>query len=198
MTTSHLPEPGVFRENGPWRIDPARLAWATELTALRAASRAEVGPLTKPRKLPPLRRFVEAGNQVVYSTHSPAFLNAARLDEVVFVERLPAEGTQTARAAPVTADQDFRVFSEFDAERSELLLARAALLVEGLTEKLAFPFVFAALGPTLYDRVLWGALALTYALRYDPDEKLEEGEARAPRATAEKPPSHALTPRRTR
>jgi hypothetical protein len=46
----------------------------------------------------------------------------------------------------VTPDEDFRVLSEFDAERSELLLARAALLVEGLTEKLAFPFVFAALG----------------------------------------------------
>jgi predicted ATP-dependent endonuclease of OLD family len=83
---------------------------------------------------------------VVYSTHSPAFLNAARLDEVVFVERLPREGTTAARPASVTPDEDFRVLSEFDAERSELLLARAALLVEGLTEKLAFPFVFAALG----------------------------------------------------
>jgi len=93
-----------------------------------------------------LRRFVEAGNQVVYATHAPAFLNAARLDEVVFVERLPAEGTRAGRAAPLTPDEDFRVLSEFDAERSELLLARAALLVEGLTEKLAFPFVFAALG----------------------------------------------------
>ncbi len=93
-----------------------------------------------------LRRFVEAGNQVVYSTHAPTFLNAARLDEVRFVERLPEAGTRAAGPAPITPDQDFRVLSEFDAERSELLLARAALLVEGLTEKLAFPFVFAALG----------------------------------------------------
>jgi predicted ATPase len=93
-----------------------------------------------------LRRFAEAGNQVVYSTHAPTFLNAARLDEVRFVQRLPDEGTHAAGAAPVTPDQDFRVLSEFDAERSELLLARSALLVEGLTEKLALPFVFAALG----------------------------------------------------
>jgi putative ATP-dependent endonuclease of the OLD family len=93
-----------------------------------------------------LRRFVEAGNQVVYSTHAATFLNAARLDEVVFVERLESTGTRVARPAPLTAETDFRVLSEFDAERSELLLARAALLVEGLTEKLAFPFVFAALG----------------------------------------------------
>jgi hypothetical protein len=93
-----------------------------------------------------LRRFVEQGNQVLYSTHAPTFLNAARLDEDRFVQRLPEVGTRAAGAAPVTPDQDFRVLSEFDAERSELLLARAALLVEGLTEKLAFPFVFAALG----------------------------------------------------
>ena len=38
------------------------------------------------------------------------------------------------------------MLTEFDAERSELFLARAALLVEGQTEKLAFPFVFDALG----------------------------------------------------
>ena len=41
------------------------------------------------------------------------------------------------------------MLSEFDAERSELFLARAALLVEGQTEKLAFPFVFEALGHDL-------------------------------------------------
>lgn len=57
-----------------------------------------------------LRAFAERGNQVLYSTHEPAFLN------------------------------------ELDAERSELFLASAALLVEGRTEKLTFPFVFRALG----------------------------------------------------
>ena len=35
---------------------------------------------------------------------------------------------------------------EFDAERSELFFSRAAILVEGMTEKLALPFVFHALG----------------------------------------------------
>lgn len=92
-----------------------------------------------------LRHLAAAGNQVIYSTHSPAFLNAARLGEVTFVERAPEAGTSTARPDPVTPDADFRILSEFDAERSELLLARAAVLVEGLTEKLALPFVFAAL-----------------------------------------------------
>jgi predicted ATP-dependent endonuclease of OLD family len=93
-----------------------------------------------------LRDLSLAGNQVIYTTHSPAFLNVARLDELVFVERLPQTGTRALQPEPVTPDEDFRVLTEFDAARSELFLARAAVLVEGLTERLALPFVFAALG----------------------------------------------------
>jgi len=54
-------EPGVFSEQGPWRIDPAALRWRAGLDALRAASRAEVPKLVKPRAIPPLVRFAEAG-----------------------------------------------------------------------------------------------------------------------------------------
>jgi predicted ATP-dependent endonuclease of OLD family len=93
-----------------------------------------------------LRRFADAGNQVIYSTHSPSFLNVARLEELALVQRHPSSGTSIMQPQPITPDDDFRVLSEFDAERSELFLARAALLVEGQTEKLAFPFVFDALG----------------------------------------------------
>jgi predicted ATP-dependent endonuclease of OLD family len=93
-----------------------------------------------------LREFSLAGNQVIYATHSPAFLNVARLDELVLVERLPRSGTRALQPAPVTPDEDFRVLTEFDAARSELFLARSVVLVEGLTEKLVLPFVFAALG----------------------------------------------------
>jgi hypothetical protein len=35
---------------------------------------------------------------------------------------------------------------EFDAERSEIFVSRAAILVEGMTEKIALSFVFRALG----------------------------------------------------
>jgi hypothetical protein len=93
-----------------------------------------------------LREFSLAGNQTIYSTHSPAFLNVVRLDELVFVERPPNKGTRALQPEPVAADEDFRVITEFDASRSELFLARAVILVEGLTEKLVLPFVFAALG----------------------------------------------------
>ena len=93
-----------------------------------------------------LRRFADGGNQVVYSTHSPAFLNVARLDELVFVERSPGSDTRALRPQPISPDKDFRVLTEFDAERAELFLARSAVLVEGQTEKLTLPFVFEALG----------------------------------------------------
>jgi hypothetical protein len=93
-----------------------------------------------------LRTFVAGGNQAFYSTHSPAFLNVARLEELALVEHDPETGTTVVQPQALPADEGFRAFGEFDAERSELLLSRAALLVEGLTEKLVFPFVFRALG----------------------------------------------------
>jgi hypothetical protein len=93
-----------------------------------------------------LRLVASQGNQVLYSTHSPAFLNVVRLDELVFTERRPKEGTLLLQPEPLPADEEFRAYSEFDSSRSELFLARAAVLVEGLTEKLALPFVFETLG----------------------------------------------------
>ena len=93
-----------------------------------------------------LRTLASAGNQVIYSTHAPAFLNVGRLEELVLVAHDPVAGTKVFQPEPLPADEEFRVVSEFDAERSELFLARAAILVEGRTEKLVFPFVFQALG----------------------------------------------------
>ncbi len=93
-----------------------------------------------------LRTFAEAGNQVLYSTHAPAFLNVGRLDELALVEYGPETGTTIIHPEPIPADESFRALSELDAERSELFLARAVLLVEGRTEKVTFPFVFRALG----------------------------------------------------
>ncbi len=93
-----------------------------------------------------LRRFAENGNQVLYSTHEPVFLNVGRLDELALVEHSAHAGTTVIQPRPLGADESFRAISEIDAERGELFLARAVLLVEGRTEKLTFPFVFNALG----------------------------------------------------
>jgi putative ATP-dependent endonuclease of the OLD family len=93
-----------------------------------------------------LRRFADNGNQVLYSTHEPAFLNVGRLEEVALVEHRPGAGTVVFHPEALPAEESFRAVSELDAERAELFLGRAALLVEGRTEKLSLPFVFRALG----------------------------------------------------
>jgi hypothetical protein len=93
-----------------------------------------------------LRSIAAAGNPVMYSTHAPALLNVVRLDELVFVERGPSVGTTLLQPEPLPADEEFRAYAEFDSSRSELFLARVAVLVEGLTEKLTLPFAFQALG----------------------------------------------------
>jgi predicted ATPase len=93
-----------------------------------------------------LRTFAETGNQALYSTHAPAFLNVGRLEEVALVEWSTRAGTTIVHPEPLDADESFRALSEIDAERSELFLARAVLLVEGRTEKLTFPLIFRALG----------------------------------------------------
>ena len=93
-----------------------------------------------------LREFGLGGNQVLYSTHSASFLNVSRLSELALVERDETGVTRIRRPLPLPQAETFRALSEFDAERSELLLARAALLVEGRTEKLVFPFLYRALG----------------------------------------------------
>jgi len=93
-----------------------------------------------------VHRFADGGNQVIYSTHAPAFLNVARLEELAVVTRDAEHGTSVHQAAPLPASEGFRAMSEFDAERGELFLADVAVLVEGRTEKLALPHVFRALG----------------------------------------------------
>lgn len=92
-----------------------------------------------------LRTFAQGGNQVLYTTHSPNLLNVARLEELAIV-RLTEHGTRVLQPEAQAPEEVFRQLTEFDAQRSELFLSRAALLVEGQTERLALPFAFAACG----------------------------------------------------
>jgi predicted ATP-dependent endonuclease of OLD family len=93
-----------------------------------------------------LRMLAERGNQVFYSTHASSFLSVAHLDELALVRHRPGAGTMLRQPEQLPADESFRALAEFDAERAEIFLSRAVLLVEGMTEKLVFPFVFEALG----------------------------------------------------
>jgi predicted ATP-dependent endonuclease of OLD family len=93
-----------------------------------------------------LRGLAERGNQILYSTHAPVFLSVDRMEELALVRHTNDHGTSLFQPEPLAEAESFRVLSEFDSDRAELFLARAALLVEGRTEKMTFPFVFDALG----------------------------------------------------
>jgi predicted ATPase len=93
-----------------------------------------------------LRRLAGIGNQAFFTTHAPGLLSVAALDEVNLVTRDELGVTAVERLRAIDVNDTFRVICEFDAERSELFLSRAAILVEGMTEKVALPFVFNALG----------------------------------------------------
>jgi predicted ATPase len=92
-----------------------------------------------------LRELAQSGNQILYSTHAPVFLSVDRLEELALVRHTSDVGTTLFQPDPLPEAESFRALSEFDSDRAELFLARAALLVEGRTEKLTFPLVFEAL-----------------------------------------------------
>ena len=94
-----------------------------------------------------LRRLAARGrNQVLYSTHSPVFLGVDRVEQLVLVRHDERTGTTLLQPEGMPRARAFRLLAEFDAERAEIFLSRGVLLVEGRTEKFAFPFVFRALG----------------------------------------------------
>ena len=93
-----------------------------------------------------IRRLADSGNQVFFTTHAPGLLSVAALEEVNLVSRDEVGVTTVDRLGRIDVEDAFRVMCEFDAERSELFFSRAAVLVEGMTEKIALPVVFQALG----------------------------------------------------
>lgn len=141
----------------PWATSDGGLALVDGIEALQASGieglvllieepELYLSPQAQRHLYRQIRRLSESGNQVLYSTHASIFLSVDRLEELALVRHDRRTGTTLAQPSPLSNRESFRAFAEFDAERAELFLSRAALLVEGRTEKLAFPFVFEALG----------------------------------------------------
>jgi predicted ATP-dependent endonuclease of OLD family len=93
-----------------------------------------------------MRTLAQRGNQILYSTHAPVFLSVDRIENLALVRHSKSDGTTLFQPEPLDEAQAFRVLAELDSDRAEIFLARAVLLVEGRTEKLALPLVFDALG----------------------------------------------------
>ncbi|HRR41616.1 MAG TPA: AAA family ATPase [Syntrophales bacterium] len=97
-----------------------------------------------------LERLSESGNQVFLTTHSPIFVQVHKPESVAVIRRTADKGTEACQAQACdftdSERQTLRLLTEFDAERKELFFAKAVLLVEGATEKVALPLAFKALG----------------------------------------------------
>jgi putative ATP-dependent endonuclease of the OLD family len=91
--------------------------------------------------------------QVLYSTHSPTFADAARFEAVRLVRRPPG-GTSTVSLVTSPEDREFlaaqrnaqKLATHLDPRRSELLFASKVLLVEGPSDRFAVQLVADKLG----------------------------------------------------
>lgn len=84
-------------------------------------------------------RQIGETNQVIYITHSPHFVTIPEFNEIVIVSK-NNNGTHIKKSTLQTSDALKNKFrKELDPERNEMFFARKLLIVEGDTEKMAFP-----------------------------------------------------------
>lgn len=55
---------GAFSESPPWLIDPEQLTWRRGVSTYRQRTAAQVPDLLRRRRIPPLRRVAETGNEL--------------------------------------------------------------------------------------------------------------------------------------
>lgn len=85
----------------------------------------------------------QGGTQVIYSTHSPVFADAARFEGLRLIRRPPGASSNVAfvqkvdRPALETSKAATKLLTEYDSARSEALFANAVLLVEGKADLIA-------------------------------------------------------------
>ncbi len=84
-------------------------------------------------------RQIGETNQIIYITHSPHFVTIPEFNEIVIVSK-NKNGTHIKKSTLKTNDALKNKFrKELDPERNEMFFARKILIVEGDTEKMAFP-----------------------------------------------------------
>lgn len=79
--------------------------------------------------------------QIFYTTHNTNFVHASRAYEVEILGKSKTRGTYNLKKdpymSPVTAEKEkFRIYSNFNSERSEIFFAKKVLLVEGDSDKI--------------------------------------------------------------
>tara|TARA_Y100001933_G_C18968169_1_gene551249 strand:+ start:61 stop:1719 length:1659 start_codon:yes stop_codon:yes gene_type:complete len=104
------------------------------------------------RSLYKTMRKIGETNQVIYVTHSPNFVTIPNFDEIAIVSKNEDGTFITKSSLPFDQDLKNKFQKELNPERNELFFAKKVLIVEGDTEKMAFP-VFAERMELDFDKV---------------------------------------------
>lgn len=97
-------------------------------------------------------RKIGETNQVIYVTHSPNFITIPDFNEIVIVSK-NENGTFVKKSTlPFSPELKNKFQKELNQERNEMFFAKKILVVEGDTEKMAFP-VFAERMELDFDKV---------------------------------------------
>lgn len=79
-------------------------------------------------------------SQILYTTHNPNFVDAARPDDLFLVRKNEGSGTyildkQTQITTQVARENWDRIYTQFNSERNEIFFAKKVILVEGPSDK---------------------------------------------------------------
>jgi len=120
-----------------------------------------------------LQELAENGTQIFYTTHSPDFLTVGRFNEIFIVRKNPTDGTYVRSANPTNFIRDLQLRTGIESNEADLMLqyknayeetgdtqkaneaffAKKIILVEGQSESLCLPYLFALLN---YDYIAKG------------------------------------------
>jgi putative ATP-dependent endonuclease of OLD family len=98
-------------------------------------------------------------DEIIFCTHSSFFIDMSHYNSLVVVSKPDlAKGTEllqcTKEIFPPEEKGHFKMINEFDPERNELFFAKKVVLVEGDSEKVAFPRIFRIMGENLNSKCI--------------------------------------------
>lgn len=94
-----------------------------------------------------MKELSKEGHQLFYTTHSTEFIDVLNYSTICIVRKTAQNGTRIndVQHLELTSKErlKLKLITEFNADKNELFFARKVLLVEGLTERLSLPHIFA-------------------------------------------------------
>lgn len=84
-------------------------------------------------------RELSENTQIFYTTHNPNFLDAAKPEEIIMLRKSTSWTEKIEKTNhPISAEDEMKIYTHFNAERNEIFFANRVVLVEWPTEKIIF------------------------------------------------------------